>query len=320
MSRTAAGPLIAIVGATATGKSALALRLAQAFDGEIVGADSRQVYRRMDIGTAKPTAEQRAQVPHWLIDVIDPDGEFSLASYQELAQEALAAVWSRGKRAFLVGGTGQYVWSLLEGWQVPRVAPDWELRRSLEERARREGPESLHRELAEVDARAASRIDARNVRRVVRALEVYRLTGRPISSWQERLQPEFEALILGIDWPRRELYRRIDERVEGMLAAGLLDEVRGLLARGYGPELPPLSGIGYRQMCQHLAGEISLAEAAAKMKTETHRLARMQSTWFRRDDPRIRWLAAGGDVYGEAARLVGASLQATGETSERGES
>jgi tRNA dimethylallyltransferase len=303
------GPLIAIVGATATGKSALALRLARAFDGEIVGADSRQVYRHLDIGTAKPTAAERAQARHWLIDVADPDEQFSVGRYLDLARQALADIWSRGKRAFLVGGTGQYVWSLLEGWQVPRVGPDWALRRSLEERARQEGVGVLHRELAMVDREAAARIDPRNVRRVVRALEAYRLTGRPLSSWQEKLQPEFTALILGIELPRSELYRRIDERAERMLAAGLVDEVRGLLARGYGPELPPMTGIGYRQVCQHLTGEISLAEATAKMKTETHRLARMQSTWFRRDDQRIHWLAADGDVYGEAKRLVEASLR-----------
>jgi len=308
------GPLIAVVGATASGKSALALRLARAFDGEIVGADSRQVYRGLDIGTAKPPAAEREQARHWLIDVADPDEEFSLGRYLDLARQALADIWSRGKRAFLVGGTGQYVWSLLEGWQVPRVGPDWALRRSLEERARREGSDALHRELAAVDPEAAARIDPRNVRRVVRALEVHRLTGRPLSSWRERLQPEFAALILGVDLPRSELYRRIDERAERMLAAGLVDEVRGLLARGYGPELPPLSGIGYRQVCQHLAGELSLAEATEKMKTETHRLARMQSTWFRRDDQRIHWLAAGEDLYGEAERLVEASLRSANST------
>jgi tRNA dimethylallyltransferase len=303
------GPLIAVVGATATGKSALALRLARAFDGEIVGADSRQVYRNLDIGTAKPTATERAEMRHWLIDVADPDEEFSLGRYLDLARQALADIWSRGKRAFLVGGTGQYIWSLLEGWQVPRVGPDWGLRRSLEERARQEGVGVLHRELAAVDPEAAARIDPRNVRRVVRALEVYRLTGRPLSSWQEKLQPEFAALILGIDLPRPGLYRRIDERVEHMLAAGLVDEVRGLLARGYGPGLPPLSGIGYRQVCQHLAGELSLAEATAKMKTETHRLARMQSTWFRRDDPRIHWLdASPANPYDAAVGIIKSAL------------
>jgi tRNA dimethylallyltransferase len=307
----ASGPLVAIVGATASGKTALSLKLARSFGGEIVNADSRQVYRHMDIGTAKPTPEERALVRHCLIDVVDPDEEFSLARYQEEAQAALRDIWSRGETAFLVGGTGQYVWALLEGWRVPRVGPDWGLRRSLEERVGREGAASLHQELAEVDPQAARRIDRRNVRRVIRALEVHRLTGRPISSYQEKLRPEFEALILGITWPRAELYRRIDERVERMLAAGFVDEVKGLLARGYGPDLPSMSSIGYKQMCRHVLGEMTLAEATEKMKTEHHRLARMQATWFRRDDPRIRWLDASKvDLYEEAAGIVESGLGA----------
>ena len=305
----ASGPLIAVVGPTASGKSDLALRLAVAFDGEIVGADSRQVYRHLDIGTAKPTPEQQAQAPHWLIDVVDPSDEFSLRRYLDLAREALTDIWSRGKRPFLVGGSGQYVWGLLEGWQVPRVAPDGELRRSLEERAKREGAETLHRELAAVDADAAARIDARNVRRVVRALEVHALSDSTAASSGGKLQPPFDALILAIDRPRAELYRRIDERVDAMFAAGLVDEVGGLLARGYPPELPSMSGIGYRQVCQCLAGELSLAEATAKMKTETHRVARMQLTWFRRDDPRIHWLdPSTGDPYDEAVGIIKSAL------------
>jgi tRNA dimethylallyltransferase len=303
-------PLVAIVGATASGKTSLSLKLAPAFEGEIVNADSRQVYRHVDIGTAKPTPQEREMVRHWVIDVVDPDEEYGLARSQEDAKDAFRDIWSRGKTAFLVGGTGQYVWALLEGWQVPRVAPDWELRRSLEERARKEGAESLHRELAHVDPQSAQRIDSRNVRRVIRALEVYRATGRPISSFQEKLRPEFEALILGIAWPRAELYRRIDERVEQMLAAGFVDEVRGLLERGYSPELPAMSSIGYRQICGHLLGEMTLAEETEKMKTENHRLARMQATWFRRQDPRIHWLdASTGDPYSESVGILEFSLK-----------
>lgn len=310
MTPEASGPLVAIVGATASGKSELALHLAQRFDGEIVNADSRAVYRCLDIGTAKPTLEERALVRHWLIDIVDPDEEFSLGRYLDLAQEALADIWSRARAAFVIGGTGQYVWGLLEGWQVPRVAPDWELRRSLEERARREGAESLHRELAAVDATSAAGIDARNVRRVIRALEVHRLTGRPLSSWREKLQPEHPALILGIEWSRAELYRRSDERTDAMMAAGLVDEVRGVLARGYDCGLPSLSSIGYRQVCRYLAGKVSLAEAIEKFKTENHRLARMQSAWFRRDDARIRWVdASGGEILDKASDLVEAFLR-----------
>jgi tRNA dimethylallyltransferase len=298
-------PLVAVVGPTAAGKSDLALRLALAFDGEIVAADSRQVYRYMDTGTAKPSATDRARVTHWLIDVIDPDALFSLAQYLDLAREALDGVWRRGRVPFLVGGTGQYVWALIEGWQVPRIPPDRELRRSLEERMQSEGIDALYSELAAVDAAAAARIDPRNVRRVVRALEVRYLTGDAISSRVAKLQPDFQPLILAIDRPRAELYRRIDERVDRMLESGLVDEVRSLLERGYGCDLPPMSGIGYRQVCAYVRGEMTLSEVAVKMKTETHRLARMQYTWFHRDDPRIRWLdTPPGDPYDQAAAKV----------------
>jgi tRNA dimethylallyltransferase len=301
--------LVAVVGPTATGKTDLALRLALAFEGEIIGADSRQLYRWMDIGTAKPTPEQRARIPHRLVDVAAPDEEFGLARYLDLAQAALDDVWSRGRQPFLVGGTGQYVWALLEGWQVPRVGPDWDLRRELEERAHREGPDALHAEVAALDPEAARRLDPRNVRRVVRALEVIRRTGRPLSACQIRRPPEFSWLVLGLDLPSEELYRRIDARVDAMMEAGFVDEVRGLLARGYGPALPSMSGIGYRQVCQYLAGELSLAEAVARIKTETHRLTRHQRNWFRRDDPRIRWIdGSKGDAFKEAFAMVQSEL------------
>jgi tRNA dimethylallyltransferase len=302
--------LIAVVGPTATGKTALAVALARAIDGEVVGADSRQVYRHMDIGTAKPTAAERALAPHHLLDVVDPDEPFSLAQYQELAILALEDIWARGRQPLLVGGSGQYVWALLEGWTVPRLPPQRELRRSLEERAAAEGAEALHRELAQVDPQAAARIDARNVRRVIRALEVYQATGRPISFWQEKAPPSWDTLIVGLTGPRDELYRRIDARVDAMMAAGLVDEVRDLLAMGYSPELPSMSGIGYREVCQHLAGELDLPAAVAHIKTATHRLARQQSTWFRGDAPRIRWIDVSlGDSFQEAARIVELELE-----------
>jgi tRNA dimethylallyltransferase len=301
--------LVAVVGPTATGKTDLALRLALAFEGEIIGADSRQVYRGMDVGTAKPTPEQRAWVPHWLVDVADPDEGFGLACYLDLAQAALGDIWSRERCAFLVGGTGQYVWALLEGWQVPRVSPDWALRRELEERAHREGPQALYAEVAALDPEAARRLDARNVRRLVRALEVMRRTGRPLSACRTRRPPDFGWLALGLDLPSEELYRRIDARVDVMMEAGFVDEVKGLLARGYRPDLPAMSGIGYRQVCQYLAGELSLGEAVARIKTETHRLTRHQRNWFRRHDRRIRWIDVSvGDPYDEAARLVESEL------------
>ena len=308
--------LIAIVGPTATGKTALAIALAQRLGGEIVGADSRQVYRQMDIGTAKPTAEERALAPHHLIDVVDPDQEFSLAQYLEQAGAALEDVWSRGKQPLLVGGSGQYVWALLEGWRVPRLPPQRELRRELGERADRQGAEALHRELAQVDPKAAARIDPRNVRRVIRALEVHKATGRPISYWQEKGPPPWEVLTLGLTCPRQELYERIDARVDAMMEAGLVDEVRGLLSMGYDPSLASMSGIGYKQVCQHLAGELDLATAVARIKTATHRLARQQYTWFRLDDGRIRWLEGDGAVD-EAVALAEQFLEESARTTAR---
>ena len=301
--------LIAVVGPTATGKTALAVALARAIDGEIVGADSRQVYRRMDIGTAKPTLAERAAAPHHLLDVADPDEPFSLAQYLELATAALEDIWARGRQPLLVGGSGQYVWALLEGWTVPRLPPQRELRRSLEERAASGGAGALHRELAQVDPQAASRIDPRNVRRVIRALEVYETTGCPISFWQEKAPPSWDTLILGLTGPRDELYQRIDARVDGMMATGLVGEVRGLLAMGYKADLPSMSGIGYREVCQYLASELDLPAAVAHIKTATHRLARQQATWFRGDDPRIRWIDVSlGEPFHEALRLVESEL------------
>jgi tRNA dimethylallyltransferase len=301
--------LIAIVGPTATGKTALGARLAHALGGEIVSADSRQVYRHMDVGTAKPTPEERALARHWLVDAVAPDEAFSLGQYLDLAGAALADIWSRGAPAFLVGGSGQYVWALLEGWQVPRVPPDGDMRRRLEERAAREGPEALHSKLAALEPDVALKIDPRNVRRVVRALEVRYRTGQPLSACRARTPPVCDTIILGLDCPQGELYGRIDARVDAMVVSGLVAEVEGLLTRGYDRSLPAMSGIGYRQVCQYLSGEMGLVEAVARIKTETHRLARMQRNWFRRTDARIHWFdVSRGVPFEEAARLVESQL------------
>jgi tRNA dimethylallyltransferase len=285
--------LVAIVGATATGKTALAVELARRLNGEVVNADSRQVYRGMDIGTAKASPAEQAVARHWLVDVVAPDEQFTLARFLDLANAALADIWSRARLPIVVGGTGQYVWALLEGWRVPRVPPDRALRAELEERARRDGVASLLDELRAIDAGALSIIDVANPRRIIRAIEVTRATGRPYSEWRRRDAPSFDARIIGLRMERPALYRRIDERVDAMLAAGLADEVRRLNAAGYGCDLPSMASIGYREVCAHLRGEMTLEQAAARIKTETHRLARMQHTWFRADDARIAWLEAG---------------------------
>jgi len=284
--------LIAMVGATATGKTALGIALARVLDGEIVNADSRQVYRGMDIGTAKPTPDEQAAATHHVIDILDPDETLALAAYLDLANAALDNIWSRGKQPIVVGGTGQYVWALLEGWRVPRVPPDRELRARLEARAALEGPSSLLEELRALDLASADRIDPHNARRIIRAIEVTLATGRPFSEWQEKDDPDYDTRVLGLRTDRSALHARIDARVDAMIAAGLVEEVRRLNAAGYGCDLPTMSGIGYRQICEHLRGERTLADAVARIKTETHRLARMQHAWFKPADPRIRWLDA----------------------------
>ncbi len=282
-------PLIVIVGPTGVGKTAVAVRLARAFDGEIVSADSRQIYRYMDIGTAKPTAEERAQARHHLIDVVNPDQMLTLAEYQELAREAIADIATRGRVPFLVGGTGLYVRAVAEGWTVPRVAPDPVLRQLLLERAEREGAGSLYAELQAVDPVAAARIDPNNVRRLVRALEVYHTSGEPISSQQRRQPPPYDEFWIGLTMPRSELYARVDARIERMVAQGWVAEVEDLLARGYGLDLPALSALGYREIGAYVRGEVSLAEAVALIKRHTRRFIRHQYAWFGLQDPRLHW-------------------------------
>jgi tRNA dimethylallyltransferase len=281
--------LLAVVGPTGVGKSRLALHLAQAFDGEIVSADSRQVYRYMDIGTAKPTREELSLVPHHLIDIVNPDEDFSLAQYQQLAYRAISDIQKRGKLAILAGGSGLYVWAVVEGWKIPKVAPDLKLRHRLEEKAAKEGSDELYQELARLDPVAAQRIDPRNVRRVIRALEVRRGARAPFSRLQLKAQPLPDTLIIGLTADRTELYQRIDLRVEEMIGRGLVDEVKGLADKGYDFSLPSMSGIGYRQIGMHLKGELTLAAAIQQIKFESHRLVRHQYSWFRLKDDRIRW-------------------------------
>ncbi len=280
-------PLLVLVGPTAVGKTATSLELAGRFDGEIVSADSRLFYRGMDIGTAKPTPAERALAPHHLIDLCAPDETLSLGQYQRLAYAAIDGVLARGRLPILVGGTGQYVMAVVEGWGVPEVAPRPALRAALE----RLGGAEVGRWLAALDPAAAARIDPRNVRRVVRALEVTLVSGRRMSALQRKTPPPYDICLLGLRRNRADLYARIDDRVAAMMAAGLLDEVRRLRAAGYADE-PPLSGLGYRQLLAHLRGESSLDEAVARTQFETHRFARQQATWFRADDPRIAWFDA----------------------------
>jgi tRNA dimethylallyltransferase len=271
-----------IVGQTAVGKSALALEAAIQYGGEVISADSRQIYRHMDIGTAKPTTAEQSLVQHHLIDVALPDAWYSLAMFRTDALRAIASCVERGVLPIVAGGTGQYLAALLEGWTVPELPPSEELRAQLEADAVRDGHEALHARLARLDPDAAANIHTTNVRRIVRALEVCIGTGKPFSSLTTKAELTFEPTVVWLQMPSEELYQRIDARVDAMVAHGLVGEVQSLVTAGYGWELPAMSGIGYRELQPYLAGECSLAEAVQRIKFDTHAFARRQSTWFRR--------------------------------------
>ncbi len=303
------GKLIAIVGPTAVGKSNVAIRLAEEFGGEIVNADSRQIYRGMDIGTAKPTPEEFSRVPHHLFDIIDPNGNFSLADYQEQSVKTIREVQSRDKTPFLAGGSGQYVWAVIENWQIPRIAPDPVLRETLEKRAATLGNGELYRELQQVDTVSADRIGPFNTRRIIRALEVYYTCGVPFSRLQKKGTPLFDTLIIGLTANRETLYRKIDYRVDEMMRAGLVEEVENLLEMGYDLSLPAMSAIGYKQIGEYLQGETDRETAVARIKFETHRYVRQQYNWFRLKDARINWFEADANPFEAIGTLVSRFLE-----------
>jgi tRNA dimethylallyltransferase len=278
-------PLLVVVGPTAVGKTALAVDLARRFGGEVVNADSRYLYRGFEIGVAKPSPAERAAVPHHLIDVLPPDGDVSLARYQDLGMAAIAAVHARGKLPILVGGTPLYVNAVVEGWRIPRVPPNPAFRAALEAEAAAHGPDLLTERLRQVDPTTAAR-SGRNLRRVIRALEIHAATGTPMSAQEGKGPPPFAALEIALAMPRDQLYQRIDARVDDQIARGLVDEVRALLAAGVPPTAPAMTSLGYRQLLPALRGEIPLPEAIAQIKRDTHRYVRHQETWLRRN-PRL---------------------------------
>lgn len=300
--------LVVIVGPTAVGKTDVAIWLAQRLaagpGAEIVSADSRQVYRYMDIGTAKPTPAEQAAARHHLIDIVDPDEPFTLAQYQALAYATIADIAQRGRLPLLVGGTGLYIRAVVEGLTIPAVPPDPTLRQRLFAEAEEIGAAAFHARLRAVDPVAAERLDPRNVRRVVRAWEVYLKTGQPISAQQKRQPPPYRIVMIGLTLPRAALYARVDRRVDAMIAAGLVEEVRGLVARGYGYELPSMSGLGYQQIGYYLQGQITLDEAVALIKKHTRGFIRHQYNWFRPSDGRIRWFDLSQATYDEVYQHI----------------
>lgn len=282
-------PLILIVGPTAVGKTELAIQLAETLNGEIVSADSRLFYRGMDIGTAKPSHAEMARAPHHLIDIVNPDETLSLAVFQQQAREIIADIHKRGKLPFLVGGTGQYIRAVTEGWIPPEVVPNESMRNVLEKMREERGKEWLYEALKSLDPEAAEKIDARNYRRTIRALEVIFTTGRKFSAQRGQGDAPYHLVTIGLMRPRMELYQRVDERIETMFAAGLLDEVQGLLDKGYSPSLPSMSAIGYRECVSVIKGELTTEQAKAEMKRITRIFVRRQANWFKESDPRIHW-------------------------------
>ncbi len=303
MSRRPHSPLIVITGPTAVGKTALSLELCARFNGEVISADSRQIYRQMEIGTAKPTPAEQARISHHLLDLRDPDEVLSLAEYQTLAYAAIEDLHRRGKVPFLVGGTALYLNAVVRGLKIPEVKPNLELRARLEAVAAAEGHAALFAQLQALDPVTAEKIDARNVRRVVCALEIVLETGQSKSELEGESPPPYAILQIGLDLPREDLYARTDQRVRQMITDGLIEETARLLAAGYPPTLPALTSLGYREITAMLRGELTQEEAIERIQIETHRFVRHQYSWFRRMEE-VQWFDCRQPYLSRIARIV----------------
>jgi tRNA dimethylallyltransferase len=305
-------PLLVIVGPTAVGKTELAIQLAERMQGEIISADSRLFYRGLDIGTAKPTRTEMARAPHHLIDVAGAEETWSLGIFQQKAREAIEEIHNRHKLPILVGGTGQYIRAVTEGWTPPEITPDQRLRAVLEKLATKNSPDWLHAKLLLLDPVAAGRIDARNVRRTIRALEVIFSSGRLFSDQRSTSPSPYFLVTIGLRRPRPELYARIDARIDAMFSNGLLEEVRNLLAQGYSSELPSMSAIGYRESIKVAQGSLTLDEAKTEMKRLTRIFVRRQGNWFKENDPTIHWFNMDSETLEHVEQFVRQSLSIPG--------
>ena len=282
-------PLIVILGPTAVGKTKLAIELAQSIGGEIISADSRLFYRGMDIGTAKPSRQELHTVPHHLIDISDPDERWSVARFQDETNQIVKEISGRGNLPLLVGGTGQYLRAVTQGWQVPELPPNKSLRAALNRWAEEIGPQELYNRLAVIDPEAAEKILPQNVRRTVRAFEVIFHTGKLFSAMKKKGEVPYRILQIGLIRPREILYQRVDQRLDLMIREGFVEEVKRLLAMGYHQSLPSMSAIGYAQIAAHLEGDISLEDAVKEIRRITRVFIRRQRNWFKPDDPEIYW-------------------------------
>jgi len=287
--------VVIIVGATAVGKTRLAIRLAKRMNGEIISADSRYIYRGMDIGSAKPSLEERENIPHYVIDIANPDEVWSLAQYFSQSKQVISEVIAREKLPIVVGGTGQYIRALTEGWSVPVSEPNPKLRKILSDWGEEIGANTLYEKLAVLDPDACSFIYPTNVRRTIRALEVILFTGEKFSAQRKKTPPENDFWIIGLSRPRQELYERVDRRIEKMFEDGLIEEVATLMQKGYGPDLPSMSAIGYREVAQYLMGKMTLEEAKILMRRNTRKFIRRQNNWFKPEDPTIHWYSMEND-------------------------
>jgi len=285
-------PLVIIVGPTAVGKTACAIELAKKLDGEIISADSMQIYKYMDIGTAKPTEEEKQGIPHHMMDFLDPSVDFSVAQFQQMAQEIIHQIHQRGKIPIVVGGTGLYVNSLIYPMNFTDACMDQEYRQKMQELAMEKGNAFLHGMLRECDPETAERLHPNDLRRIIRALEVYHLTGKTMSQFKQdfaQLESPYRLCMIGLTMNREKLYERINQRVDQMIQNGLVKEVRFLMDMGYKRDMISMQGLGYKEMFQYLEGELSLEEATEIIKRDTRRFAKRQYTWFRRDK-RIKWV------------------------------
>ena len=316
-SQASSRPLVVLVGPTAVGKSEIGLRLARALDTDLLAADSRQVYRGMDIATDKPTPEQRQGVPHHLIDLVDPDESFNAGQYRHLALQEIERLYGEGRVPLIVGGTGLYVRTLIHGLcDAPRA--DQAYRAVLLQEARAQGGYFLHHELTRVDPELAARLHPHDEVKIVRALEVHHLSGRRLSDMQRQhrfAEQSFSVLMIGLNRDRAQLYRRIDDRVETMFARGVVEETERLLANGYGRELGAMKGLGYQQVAGYLAGDYDRAEALRLLKRDTRHFAKRQLTWFRKE-PGLRWCAlseheSSEDIAGRLLKMIRSFMRAT---------
>ena len=282
--------VVVIVGPTASGKTAVSIELAKKINGEIISADSMQIYKYMDIGTAKPTLDEMQGIKHYMLDVVMPDETFNVAKYKSMAESAIEEVLKKGKVPIIVGGTGLYINTLVDGIEFADVPGDEEYRNELIEKGYREGAMSIYKELEKVDSESAKKIDPNNIRRVARALEIYKVTGKTKTQLdiESRKEVKYDYRLFGMEWDRETLYNRIDLRVDKMIEAGLIDEVRNVTEK-FKISNTAVQGLGYKEVIEFLNGNISYEEMIEKLKLETRHYAKRQLTWFRRDK-RIKWI------------------------------